>query len=74
MLIGLIKAPDKVLSFSLLMWRHAERVHSDSKCQPVLNVEHDYSPVYTVDVNDRNHFREADNQKGNRTGKVVKKG
>lgn len=43
------------------------------KCQPVLYADHQHSPVDTIDVNDRNHFREADNQKRNGTGKVVKK-
>lgn len=81
MFLGLKKAPDQLLSFDLLMWTREEQVHRvsrhdchDSKCQTVLNANHEYSPVYTIDVNDRNHFREADNQERNRTSKVVKKG
>lgn len=79
--IGLVKAPDRVLSLHLLMWTHVEQVQSvsrrdcqDSKGQTVLIADLESSPVYTIDVNDRNHFREADNQKRNRTSKVVKKG
>lgn len=33
---------------------------------------HLFLPVDTIDVNDGNHFTEANNQKGNGTGKVVK--
>lgn len=34
---------------------------------------HLFLPIDTIDVNDGNHFTEANNQKGNGTGKVVKK-
>lgn len=66
MFLGLVKAPGQELNIHLLWWTQAEQ--NDRGSDPR------HSPVDPVDVDDRNHFREADHQKRNGTGKVVKKG